>query len=93
MPDANKIISEKILSVMKTRNLTRAQLTSAADLDKLKFDNYLQQKARWNVEYVRRIFYILDISFDDLFEFNKSTTYPLKNWHDLSELSKVADKK
>lgn len=93
MQDANKIISDKILSVMKSRNITRAKLANAADIDKLKLDNYLQLKAKWNVECVRRIFYILDISFDNLFDLKQPINYPLKNWNEYSELLKVADKK
>lgn len=93
MSDANKIVSEKILSVMKSRNITRADLADAAGIGKTNLDNYLQQKARWNVESVRRIFFILDISFDELFNLSNSVRYTLKSWTDYEDLPKVADEK
>lgn len=91
MNDSNQIISAAILSKMKEKKLTRKTLSELSSTDKLKLDNYLQCKAKWDVEYVIKIFYALDISFDDLLIPKKPYANNIFEWDEMINQTLVAE--
>ncbi len=64
--DVNVKISQGILSLMKQKGMTRADLAKYIGADKFKLDNYLQNKAKWDINFVIRICDVLKISILDL---------------------------
>ncbi len=66
--DINIKISQKILSLIKQRGMTRADLAKSIRADKYKLDNYLQNKAKWDINFVIRICDVLKISILELIE-------------------------
>lgn len=92
MSDSNQIISAAILSKLKLLKKTRKSLADAARIDKIKLDNYLQGKAKWDVEYVRKVFYALGISFDSLLIPEKNIITDIVEWDEHMDSLLVAEK-
>lgn len=91
MNDTNQIISAAILSKLKELKQTRKMLAELTKTDKIKLDNYLQCKAKWDVEYVKKIFYALDISFDNLLIPKKHNVSNIFEWDEILNQNLVAE--
>lgn len=68
--DANDKISNRIISILKKNNFKRELLADMIGEDKFKLDNYLQRKAKWDINFVVKICDAFNISLDDLIKTN-----------------------
>lgn len=87
--DYNKIASELVIKTIKEKKMTREELAELAGAEKYKLDNYLQGKAKWDINYLARIFFILDLSMDD--SFGLSVSYPMDEINVTRKIYKVKD--
>lgn len=94
--DTNDIISSRIISILKKNNLKRELLADLIGENKFKLDNYLQGKAKWDINFVVKICDVFEISVDDLIKTNyvpplsRSTDRPSKKTPDRSKFKIVS---
>lgn len=81
MADINDVVSTNVLALMKLRSVTRKELCEAIKANELKFGNYLQRKAKWDINIIHSVSEYFDVEVD----------YLVKVQEDLIE--KVATKK